>query len=144
MTTTLDYQESLSVPVNANGPAFDHPWQAQAFSLTVHLHKKGLFSWADWVRIFSDEIKASPALHGESVNDTYYRQWLAAMEKLVAVLGLTVSDDISRRTDEWRQAYLNTPHGQPVALVHATCPPAHVHLHTPRRAPVMVSPARAG
>ena len=144
MATNRDDSESFGMLADANGPAFDHPWQAQVFSLTVHLHKTGLFSWADWVRIFSEEIKASPALPEESVNDTYYRQWLAAMEKLVAVLGFALRDDISRRTNEWRQAYLNTPHGQPVALVHATCPPSHVHFHTPRRAPVMVSPARAG
>lgn len=123
-------------------PVFDHPWQAQAFSLVVHLHKAGHFPWKDWVQVFSDEIKAMPAQPGERVNDAYYRQWIAAMEKMVASLGMAGAGDISHRADEWRRAYLNTPHGQAVALIHADCPPAHhPHKHAPRRSPVAISPA---
>ncbi|GAA0756799.1 nitrile hydratase accessory protein [Ideonella azotifigens] len=130
--------------LDGEGPAFDKPWQAEAFGLVVKLHQAGLFPWADWVRIFSEEIKAAPALPGESVNDAYYRQWVPAMERLVASLGLAAEDDIARRASEWRLAYLHTPHGQPVSLVNASCPPAHAHEHTPRRVPVAVSLACAG
>lgn len=91
------------------GPVFDKPWQAQAFSLLLHLHQIGLFPWKDWVQVFSDEIKASPAQPGESVNDTYYRQWIAAMERMVTTLGLAGMEDITQRSEEWQQAYLNTP-----------------------------------
>lgn len=77
------------------GPVFDQPWQAQAFSLLLHLHQTGLFPWKDWVQTFSDEIKASPAQPGESINDAYYRQWIAAMERMVTALGLTAFEDIT-------------------------------------------------
>lgn len=143
MTTQHDYA-AVDLPRDEEGPVFDRPWQAKAFSLIVHLHQAGLFPWAEWVRTFSEEIKASPALPGESVNDAYYRQWAAAMETMLAALDLTAPDAIAQRTQEWRQAYLNTPHGQPILLANASCPPAHDHPHSPRRAPVTVSPAAAG
>ncbi len=123
----------------ADGPAFDEPWQAQAFSIVVHLHRQGRFTWSEWVAIFSDEIKASPQQPGESVNAAYYRQWLAAMETLVDRLSLVTPGQIDLRSQEWRQAYLNTPHGEAVALAHAACPPAHAHSHAARRTPVAVS-----
>lgn len=141
-TTHNDYQ-AVGLPLDGEGPVFEKPWQAQAFSLIVHLHQAGLFPWKDWVRVFSETIKAAPAQPGESANDAYYRQWLTALESLVATLGLTAGDDIARRAGEWRQAYLNTPHGQPVLLQHASQPPTpcHAHGHPPRHEPVAISPA---
>ena len=121
---------------------FDQPWQAQAFALIVHLHQAGFFPWADWVQTFSEVIARSPARPDESINDAYYGQWTAAMEQMVTQLGLTEVASITHRTDEWRQAYLNTPHGEPVALIHASCPPKHHHhAHSPNRSPVAVSEA---
>lgn len=137
--TTLTLEPSLSP--SDEGPAFDSPWQAQAFSLVVHLHRSGLFPWQDWVAIFSAVIQEAPATASESVNDAYYRQWLLATERLVERLGLTTAAAIAERTEEWRQAYRNTPHGQAVALSHASCPPPAEHHHPPRRAPVAISQA---
>jgi nitrile hydratase accessory protein len=135
LATTAE-PESYSTP-------FEHPWQAQVFSLIVCLHKAGRFSWKAWVDVFSAEIKAHPAQAHESVNDAYYRQWVAATEKMLLSLQMAGEAEISCRTDEWRQAYLNTPHGMPVTLASASCPPAHVHHHPVRRVPVAVSPGSA-
>lgn len=132
---------AISLPRDEGVPVFDHPWQAQAFSLIVHLHQAGHFAWKEWVKVFSDEIKAAPARPGESVNDAYYRQWAAAMENMVASLGVAGEQEIASRVQEWRHAYLNTPHGQPVVLANAACPPAHDHHHAPQHVPVTVSPA---
>lgn len=129
-------------PVADNAP-FEHPWQAQVFSLIVYLHQAGQFSWKAWVDVFSDEIKAGPMQEHESINDAYYRQWVSAAEKMLLSLELTGEQDIARRTDEWRQAYLNTPHGMPVVLASAICAPAHDHHHPALRVPVAVSPASA-
>ncbi len=128
----------------ADNAPFEHPWQAQIFSLIVYLHQAGQFSWKAWVDVFSEEIKASPLREGESINDAYYRQWVSAAEKMLFSLELTGKEEMTRRTDEWRQAYLNTPHGMPVALISATCAPAHNHHHPALRVPVAVSPASAG
>jgi nitrile hydratase accessory protein len=120
-------------------PTFDAPWQAQAFALVVRLSKTGHFSWDEWVRVFSREIARSPARAGESANDTYYRQWLGALEQIVVKRGLLAAGDTEERTAEWRAAYINTPHGQAVELAHATCPPAHTHRKIPRGVPITIS-----
>jgi len=124
----------------AGSEPFEHPWQAQVFSLVVCMHKAGLFSWKAWVDVFSAEIRAHPVLAHESVNDAYYRQWVAATEKMLMSLQMTGEAEISSRTEEWRQAYLNTPHGMPVTLTSASCAPEHIHHHPVQRVPVAVSP----
>jgi nitrile hydratase accessory protein len=124
----------------AGSEPFEHPWQAQVFSLVVCMHKAGLFSWKAWVDVFSVEIRAHPVLAHESVNDAYYRQWVAATEKMLMSLQMTGEAEISSRTEEWRQAYLNTPHGMPVTLTSASCAPEHIHHHPVQRVPVAVSP----
>jgi nitrile hydratase accessory protein len=123
------------------GRTFDAPWQAQAFVLVVRLNKTGHFRWDEWVRVFSQEIARSPARAGESENDTYYRQWLDALERIVVEKGLLAPGDAQERASAWCAAYLNTPHGQPVDLAHATCAPVHTHRMNPRRVPVTISPA---
>lgn len=119
--------ETVQLPRDENGPVFDRPWQAQAFALTVELYKNGRFTWPEWVEIFSEEIKRSPALPGESVNDAYYRQWIAALEKMATSRNLVTEGDLPTRAEEWRQAYLNTPHGKPILLANALCGPAATH-----------------
>lgn len=138
MADALDYG-AMSLP--PDGPVFEQPWQAHAFSLTVQLHKAGLFTWPAWVDVLSGEIKQSPAGPAESANDAYYRQWLQALEKIVASNGIVETGDVSVRTDEWRRAYLNTPHGQPVMLANASCAVHDHHHHAPVRQPITVSPA---
>lgn len=142
IATQHDYA-AVGLPRDEEGPVFDKPWQAKAFSLIVHLHRAELFPWAEWVRTFSEAIKAAPAQPGESVNDAYYRQWATAMENMITALHLTAPDDIGRRTQEWRLAYINTPHGQPIVLANASCPPAHNHHSLPLGVPVTVSPAQS-
>ena len=120
---------------------------AQAFACTVHLSRQGLFTWNEWVDVFSAEIKAHPQQPGEASNAAYYRQWLAALETIVGRKGAASAAEINARQETWRQAYLNTPHGQPVELHHASAPPAtaaHHHDHHQHGAPepVSVSPAR--
>jgi nitrile hydratase accessory protein len=120
---------------------FDAPWQAQAFAIVVGLNKAGYFGWDEWVSAFSKEIARSPARTGENKSDTYYRQWLAALEQIVVQRGLLDPKDTEERASEWRAAYVNTPHGQAVELAHATCPPAHSHRKSPSGVPITVSSA---
>ncbi len=48
--------------------------------------------------------------------DTYYRHWLAALERLTAERGLVRGGELGARQAAWTRAFLNTPHGQPVLL----------------------------
>ena len=117
--------DMLALPQEHQGPAFDQPWQAEAFSILVALNEAGHFPWKDWVQLFSRVIKSAPALPGETANDAYYRQWAVALEEMAIGLGAVGKEEIAAREQEWRRAYLNTPHGRPVHLLNAICPPNH-------------------
>ncbi|MCW5774459.1 MAG: hypothetical protein KIT16_22635, partial [Rhodospirillaceae bacterium] len=85
---------------------------------------------------------------------------LAALETIVARKGAASTGEVDTRQEEWRQAYLATPHGMPVELANAKAPPAAAghhhhhhhghdhghdhdhHHHHDRPEPVAVSPAR--
>jgi hypothetical protein len=41
------------------------------------------------------------------------------LERICAEKQLIGHEDLSRRQQEWRRAYLNTPHGQPIDLLAA-------------------------
>jgi nitrile hydratase accessory protein len=129
---SADLSQAEALLGRAEGSGFAEPWQAEAFACTLQLSRQGLFPWAEWVEVFSVEIKTHPARPDESDNAAYYRQWLAALETLLAHKGVASGDEIAARQEAWRQAYLNTPHGQPVELAHDAKPPAapgHHHHH---------------
>ena len=124
-------------------PVFKEPWEAQAFSLVIALHESGVFSWSEWSDALAQAIRRD--LHpggledvvqrvseavGEDVvdktgdqmeekedrRDSYYQHWLAALEHLAIVKGLSEVGELALRVHAWREAYLATPHGQPVEL----------------------------
>ncbi|WP_368518142.1 nitrile hydratase accessory protein [Rhizobium sp.] len=96
------------------GPAFSEPWQAEAFALTMQLSRAGHFTWAEWVETFSSEIKASPQHDDEDVNTAYYRQWMQALEKIVAGRGMTTDAEVADYQEHWKRSYFHTEHGKPV------------------------------
>lgn len=141
MTSQAEFH---ALEINARDHAFDYPWQASMLSLTVSLYKAGLFSWSKWVEVFSQEIKRAPRLSHESINDAYYRQWGTAFETMLTSLGILTGDDIEQVAESWRNAYLNTPHGMPVLLQNADCPPAKAHHHHhEHRGPIAISATAA-
>ena len=145
---SADIHEAESLLGKSGSAAFAEPWQAEAFATAIHLSRKGVFTWTEWVEVFSAEIKARPQTQGETANAAYFRQWLAALERIVGLKGAASSAEIDARQETWRQAYLNTPHGAPVELANAARPPSakghhhhdHDHDHAPPK-PVTVSPA---
>lgn len=108
-------------PPSPDAP-FAAPWQAEAFACAVELSRKGLYAWTEWVEVFSAEIAAHPTQSDESDGDAYYRQWLAALETLVRRKGAASGVELDERRERWREAYLRTPHGQPVELSRAASP----------------------
>lgn len=111
------------LPQDADGPVFAAPWQAQAFAMTVALHERGLFSWPEWARTLAARIMAAPAAPGEDAGDAYYRQWLAALEDLVAAKGASTMAELARYQQAWDHAADRTPHGQPIELAPSDFPP---------------------
>ncbi len=105
-----------SLPIDDDGPLFAEPWQAQAFAMAVRLSAEGHFTWPEWVQYLSTEIAADKDKVSDNNLETYYNQWLAALEKLVTDKGLASSGEMTGRKEEWRRAYLNTPHGEAIEL----------------------------
>ena len=105
-----------SLPRDDGGPVFREPWEAQAFALTLALHRRGLFTWPEWAASLAEEIKRAQAAGDPDAGDTYYQHWLAALERLVAEKGVTDRASLARYHDAWDRAADRTPHGTPIVL----------------------------
>jgi nitrile hydratase accessory protein len=104
------------LPRDDAGPVFREPWEAQAFAMTLALHRRGLFTWNEWAAALAEEIKRARAQGDPDRGDTYYRHWLAALERLVAEKGIADMASLARYRDAWDHAADRTPHGQPIEL----------------------------
>ena len=104
------------IPRDDDGPVFREPWEAQAFAMTLALHARGLFSWNEWATALADEIKRAQAAGDADTGETYYRHWLATLERLVAEKGVATSESLLRTRDAWDHAADRTPHGVPIEL----------------------------
>ena len=104
------------IPSDSDGPVFREPWEAQAFAIAVALHARGLFTCNEWAATLADEIKRAQAAGDPDSGDTYYRHWLATLERLIAAKGVATSDTLHRYRDAWDHAADRTPHGLPVEL----------------------------
>ena len=104
------------VPCDAEGPVFLEPWEAQAFAMAVALHARGVFTWPEWATALAAEIKRAQAAGDPDTGETYYRHWLAALERIVADKGGTDARTLARYYDAWDRAADRTPHGTPIEL----------------------------
>ena len=104
------------IPHDAEGPVFHAPWEAQAFAMTLALHGRGLFTWPEWTATLAAEIKRAQAAGDPDTGETYYRHWLAALERIVAAKGVTDPQTLARYYDAWDHAADRTPHGTPIEL----------------------------
>jgi nitrile hydratase accessory protein len=105
-----------SIPCDAEGPVFREPWEAQAFAMALALHERGLFSWTEWAATLAEEIKRAQAAGDPDTGETYYRHWMAALERLIAGKGVATSETLHRYRDAWDHAADRTPHGAPIEL----------------------------
>jgi nitrile hydratase accessory protein len=104
------------IPRDRDGPVFRHPWEAHAFAMAVALHQRGLFTWPEWAATLAGEIKQAQAQGDPDTGDTYYRHWLAALERLVAEKAAADLPTLARYRAAWYRAASRTPHGSPIAL----------------------------
>jgi nitrile hydratase accessory protein len=119
----LSLPEALSraavapIPRGEDGaPVFGAPWEAQAFAMTLALHERGLFTWPEWAEALAAEIKKAQAAGDPDDGSTYYRHWLAAIERLAAEKGATTPAALDGRRQAWDRAAHATPHGRPSLL----------------------------
>ena len=109
-------QEVPSIPRDADGPVFREPWEAQAFAMTLALHERGLFTWGEWAAALAAEIKRAQGAGDPDTGETYYRHWLATLERIVAAKGLADAATLARTREAWQRACERTPHGTPIEL----------------------------
>jgi nitrile hydratase accessory protein len=100
------------IPRDHEGPVFAEPWQAQAFAIAVKLSEKGYFTWKEWASALADELKAAAERGEPDDGSHYYEHWLAALERMVALKGLSNPDALLERKNAWADAYRHTPHGK--------------------------------
>lgn len=108
-----------TIPADDHGPVFREPWEAHAFAMALTLHERGLFTWKEWAEALAAEIKAAQAAGDPDTGETYYRHWLATLEKMVAGKGVATRETLSRYRDAWDHAAGRTPHGKPIELTPA-------------------------
>jgi nitrile hydratase accessory protein len=84
MASILD---SPGLPIEANTPHFNEPWEARAFAMTLALQQRGLFTWPQWTAALAGEIALAQQRGDKDLGDTYYKHWLRALEKLLIERG---------------------------------------------------------
>lgn len=105
-----------SIPRDDAGPVFREPWEAEAFAIAVALHERGLFTWSEWAATLAAEITQAQAAGDPDTGETYYRHWLAALERLVTEKRISSTATLSRYRNAWDHAADRTPHGLPIEL----------------------------
>ena len=106
-------QAHAPLPCDAAGPVFVEPWQAQAFAMVIALHRRGVFTWAEWAEALSAEI----AGHGQADDGgRYYEFWLEALEHICIAKSVSSHAGINEVAEAWSRAAEATPHGMPIAL----------------------------
>lgn len=97
-------------------PAFAEAWQAQVLAIADTLVQQGLFSAGAWSEALGAALERAGEEGAEDNQETYYRCVLAALETLVAEHSEIDLEAMTRKREDWEQAYLSTPHGKPVEL----------------------------
>jgi len=87
--------------------AFDAPWHAEVFALAVHLNEGNLAA--------AKTVKTGVG-EGLDGSDDYYQIWLQTLIELMQEKELVDAEMLASIKAQWRDAYLQTPHGKPVHL----------------------------
>jgi hypothetical protein len=114
----------LNLPEDALGPlrrkdgdpTFDEAWQAQSLAIADTLVNSGVVTATRWAEALGSELKSAARAGAADDADTYYLAVLGAVEKLLRQIEIIGRDELDARVEAWRQAYLSTPHGEPVEL----------------------------
>jgi nitrile hydratase accessory protein len=78
-----------AAPPRRNGElAFDHPWQGRMFGITMALGERGVLPYELFRRRLIAEIGRWEASHPDGVEYRYWDHWAAALQEVLAELGL--------------------------------------------------------
>ena len=97
-------------------PVFDEAWQAQVLAMADTLIANGVIEAVAWSDTLGMELRKAQAKGASDDITTYYQSALRALEQLLGQHTEISEGEVSKKRDAWEQAYLATPHGQPVNL----------------------------
>lgn len=97
-------------------PLFTEAWQAQLLAMVDQMITDGLIPASLWSETLGQKLRDAIAEGKPDDIETYYSAALAAFETLLEQLPLLSMQSVDDTQKAWEQAYLNTPHGQPVIL----------------------------
>jgi len=110
-------QNALKPLASVDGEAaFEEPWQAEALAIADTLVHNGLFSAGSWSQALGEALRDAEAGGASDDQQTYYQCVLTALEGLIAQHSEIDRPAMTAKREDWEQAYLSTPHGQPVKL----------------------------
>ena len=99
-----------------NEPTFDESWQAQVLGMADALVSKRVIAADTWAEALGAALRKRSVEGSHDDAELYYSAVLDAVETLLFDSGKVAPKEVNAREAQWRKAYLNTPHGQPVEL----------------------------
>lgn len=113
----IDTEKTPKPLFNVDGdPVFDEPWQAEALAIADTLVSKGMFSAGAWSEALGKALRTAESKGAADNQETYYSCVLSALEQLILKHSEIDQEAMIAKQQDWEQAYLSTPHGQPVRL----------------------------
>ena len=103
LEATIREVRAATAPPGEDDAVFEAPWQARAFALAVAFRREDDFPWAAFQERLAEELeKADEAVDDpEAVEETYYRAWLAALERLLVSEGVLEEGELADRVAEF-------------------------------------------
>ena len=97
-------------------PVFSEQWHAHVIALVELLITDGKIEAEDWSQTLGAELDRRVTDTAMDTDAIYYSAFLSALEQILDRRQFALQTELDRREQDWRNAYLNTPHGKPVAL----------------------------
>ncbi|CAO3424638.1 nitrile hydratase accessory protein [Azospirillum endophyticum] len=107
-TTTEAFVDDLrdgvgALPRNCESLQFEEPWQGRVFGMALALAEAKSYPWESFRQSLIATIGTWDKSHApDDETWNYYEQWLSAFETLVLDRGLVTTEEIDRRTEEFR------------------------------------------
>ncbi len=97
-------------------PVFEEEWQAQTLAMVDAMITNKSIEADCWSEAFGVGLKDARAAGKPDDLATYYAVALDTLQMLMTEQCQVTTAEISKKREAWKQAYLRTPHGQPVIL----------------------------
>ena len=95
---------------------FGEQWHAQVIAVVELLVADGKIDPTEWSETLGSELDKRAGDDASDNDVIYYSAFLRALERVLDQDQIALRSEVDRRESDWREAYLSTPHGEPVIL----------------------------